>query len=333
MSRTGGVAEWLREHQQAAGIGLLSSAVVLLGIAVAIGYTMITGLSAKTAHSGSSGNPSASAAATASAGAVASVVPSFVAPSFVGAPSVNPSIFTGFQFFDILRVEVTRLAVRVEPTRSSSLLHGYQPVEGSAPEAVGEVRLNPGDFVQVRLGPLSIGDTIWYLVQPAPDPTGSYSGPIWSISSDGLVGSPGWVAAAVGKDQYLTLDRRPDASEYESWFGLPDSPRILGISGSGNYDSGPQARHDMCAFTWAVALGDAPAPCGFAVRLLPDDASEPVVAMERSTAGFDHGPMDGPDSVLDTPWPGSPGGTTGTFTVSIRSGCTWTIGLHPLAHD
>jgi hypothetical protein len=332
MSRPSDIAAWVREHQRAAGIGLVGAAVILLGVAVAIGYSLYSGFSAGTGQPGASANHSARASQSGSASVVPSTVLASSAPSVTGAPSVSPVVFTGFQFYDILRVEVTGLAVRVEPARSSPLMHGYRVQ--SDPEDLGEVRLNPGDLVNVWLGPLTIGDTVWYLVQPGPDAAGNYSGDIlWRSSSDSLAPTSGWVAASVGQDQYMALERRPDPSEYESWSNIPGGPHTLTASGKGNYDSGPQIRHDMYAFTWAVAVDSAPPPCAFAVRLLPDDGSDPVIGIDRSTAAFNQGPMEGLGSVLNTPWPGSAGGTTETFTVSIRSGCTWTIGLQPLAHD
>jgi len=334
MSRSGRVGAWVRDHQRAAGIGLLSSAVILLGIAVAIGYTMFTELSARTGQPGSSGSPSAIATATSSASASVApgVTPASMAPSFVGAPSVSPSAFTGFEYADILRVEVNRLAVRVAPSRSSPLVQAYRVVGVPAPEPLGDVRLNAGDSVTVELGPLPIGDTTWYLVWPAENPSGSYGGGAWSTAPDNVgTSNPGWVAASVGQDEYLAFSRRPEPSEYESF--PPDGPRILSISGNGNYDSGPQVRFDLYSFKWAVAIGDQPAPCAFAVRLLPEDGSEPVIGIERFTAGVDQGPMSGPGGILAPPWGPSAGGAWDTFTVSIRSGCTWTVGLVPLAHD
>jgi hypothetical protein len=90
------------------------------------------------------------------------------------------------------------------------------------------------------------------------------------------------------------------------------------------------ARHDMFAFNWAVAADDHPSPCTFTVTLVPGNGAEPIVAVETSTTNVAQGPLTGPDSGLD--WPLT-GGAVDSFTVSITSGCTWTMGLQPLPHD
>jgi hypothetical protein len=62
--------------------------------------------------------------------------------------------------------------------------------------------------------------------------------------------------------------------------------------------------------------------CSFSVALLPERA-EPLIAVESSTADVTQG-----GSQIHAPW-----GPSETFTVSITSACTWTIGLHGLGHD
>jgi hypothetical protein len=254
--------------------------------------------------------PSGSSAATASATAVPS--------ASIGAPSASPSGSTSFEYSDILRVEVKGLAVRAAPMRSSPLVQGNR-FDGTSVVPVGEIRLNIGDFVSVQLGPLPIGDTVWYLAWPAQDARLHYSLVTW-------INGPGWVAASVGKDQYLTLYRRPETSEVEEYM-----PVGLTVSGTGNYESKPQARSDLFAFGWAIALNDAPAPCPFSVSLVPAFGAEAVVAVETSTTGVTPGPAQGPDSQINATWPA--GGTWDSYTVSIRSTCTGTVGLHVLGHD
>jgi hypothetical protein len=232
---------------------------------------------------------------------------------------------TDFQYWDILRVEVSGPAVREAPMLSSHLLQAV-PVGGvPAGEPLGDVRLDAGDFVSVHLGPLPIGDTVWYLVWPAEDARLGYSTVWWDdVPVDGGV-RPGWVAASVGKDQYLTLYRRSETSPIEQGF--------LVVSGTGDHESGPQARHDLFAFNWAVAVDDSPSPCAFSVTLVPEDGAAPVVAVETSTTDVKQGAMSGSGSQVETPWGPSAGGSWDSFTVSISSGCTWAVGLWPAGHD
>ena len=183
--------------------------------------------------------------------------------------------------------------------------------------ALGDVRLNVGDFVSVQLGPLPIGDTVWYQVWPAEDARLNYSTVWWDT---------GWVAASVGADQYLVLHRRPEPSEYESW--PPGGPHALMVSGTGDYTSGPQPRHDLFRLDWALALDDYPPPCSFSVTLVPESGAEAVVAIATSTSEVELGP-----SFPNTPWGASAGDSWDTFTVSIRTECTWAVGLWPEAHD
>jgi len=111
-----------------------------------------------------------------------------------GAPSVNPSLIIGFLFSDILAVEVNGLAVRVAPTLTSPLAQGV----GENAEPMGDVRLGVGDFVSVQLGPLPIGEIVWYLVWPAEDARLGYSTLWWDTNGDDPDGgvNPGWVAAS-----------------------------------------------------------------------------------------------------------------------------------------
>jgi hypothetical protein len=246
-------------------------------------------------------------------------------PTPTSAPSGSPFVSTGFQYSDILRVEVNGLAVRVAPELGSALVQGI----GLSGEPLGDVRLDAGDFVSVHLGPLPIGDTVWYQVWPAEDARLNYSTVGWDPGLPADIGGvgPGWVTASVGEDQNLALYRRPEPSEYESW--SPGGPQMLMVSGTGDYESEPQAGTDLYAFDWAVALGDDLAPCAFSVTLQPEDGGEPVVAVETSTTGFTVGPGSG----VVTPWGPTAGGSWTLFTVSIASGCTWAVLLRPLGHD
>jgi hypothetical protein len=223
---------------------------------------------------------------------------------------------------------VNGLAVREAPMVTSPIAQGYQFDGVQSWEPVGEIRLNAGDSVWVQLGPMPIGDTVWYLVWP-----GEGQVP-WDSNGDfETVGGwdPAWVAAAVGEDEYLSLYRRSDPSENTPW--PTGGPQTLMIAGTGDYMSDPQVQHDLFGLSWAVTADDHPSPCAFEVTLLPDDAAEPVLAVDVSTSGFEQGPQTGPSAVLNTPWEPSAGSSSSSFTVSISSGCTWAVMLWPLAHD
>ncbi len=271
--------------------------------------------------------PSATPAATSTPSASAATAASPTAqPPGTTAPTPGPAGVTGFGFSDILQVEVNGLAVRVSPTLTSPLAQGT--------EGTGDVRLDAGDYVSVELGPLTIGDVVWYLVWPAENAQLNYSTLWWDTNGDDSVGgvNPGWVAASVGEDQYLTLYRDTDPSEYASW--PAGGPQTLMVSRTGDYVSEPLMQHDMFDFDWAASVHAQSAPCSFSVTLLPEDGAEPVVAIETSIADADQGPVSGLAGIVDTPW-GASAGDTGDplFRVSIRSGCAWALKLAPMPHD
>jgi hypothetical protein len=211
---------------------------------------------------------------------------------------------------------------------TSPLALGYESVGGTV-QPIGDVRLDAGYYVSVQLGPLRNGDTVWYLVWPAVDARFNYNpGPWWDSNGDfQTVGGvdPGWVAASVGDDQYLSFYRRPDPSEIAS--------DHLMVAGTGDYASGPLPRHDLWLFQWAVAVDGRPSPCAFSVTTVPAAGEEPVVAIDTSTTDVDAGPATGIGSMLSVPWGPSAGGSWDSFTVSISSGCTWAVGLWLLGHD
>jgi len=280
-------------------------------------------------------SPSAIPTTTSSAIATATAAVATRSPtadqSVAAASTPGSSVITGFEFSDILQVQVDGLAVREAPSLTSDMAQGYR-YDGATYVPTGDVRLGAGDFVSVHLGPLPIGDTIWYLVWPAEEGRLNYS-PSGSWDSNGSSPSvsgndPAWVAASVGEDDYLTLNRRPEPSEIEQFGSVG-----LTLSGTGDYESEPLARTDLFSFNWAVAADDHPAPCEFMVTLVPDDGTEPMVAVEASTTDVEQGPVTGSGSPLDWPRGTSAGGPADTFTVSITSGCTGAVGLKPLPHD
>ena len=233
-------------------------------------------------------------------------------------PTDSPVRHPPFRYSDILRVEVDRLAVRESPTRDSRLLRGDR--DG---KPIGEVRLDTGDFVSVHLGPLVVADTAWYLVWPAEDARLHYSTVNWRL---GPGSGPGWVAAAVGETPYLTIHRRPAVTEVEEY-----APVGLNVSGSSDYESEPQPRHDLFAVDWAVTAPNPGSACRMQATLVAEDGTAPVVAVNASTTGIAHGPLIG--STFSAPWERSAGGSWDSFSVSVVSGCSWTFRLAPLHHD
>lgn len=275
---------------------------------------------------GGTQQPSASASGPASVSEQPSPSASTASASPVVTPSESPSLITGFDYSDILTVEVNNLAVRAAPERSSPLVQGYRFDNALVP--LGEVRLDAGEYVSVNLGPLPIGDTVWYLVWPAVDARLHYSPVIWSTAA-GLNGTePGWVAASVGSDQYLSFFRKADPAEYVLF--PPGGPTMLFASGSGDYDSAPQMRYDLHTFNWAAAAGGDGASCGFKVTLVANDASvAPVVVVDTTTTNV----AQGLEGLPDPPLGFEDGGTWDSFVVRIESGCTWAIRLEPQPHD
>lgn len=242
-------------------------------------------------------------------------------------PIATPTLNAGFLYSDILKAQVNRLAVRKAPTRTSPLVHEWR-LTGDAPADLGEVRLSTGDFVSVHLGPLPVGDTVWYLVWPADDAKLHQSANGW-YDVPPMTGSegPGWVAASVGSNTYLTLHRRPEAGEIEDFL-----PLGVNAAGAGSYVSDPQPRHDLTLFDWAAAAPNPGTGCSFKVTLVPEDGSvAPALAVETSTNGVATAPLTA--TVLNIPWLPAPAGSWASFTVHVESTCNWAIRLTPLHHD
>jgi hypothetical protein len=236
-------------------------------------------------------------------------------PSSEPSPSSAPEPL--LLYSDILRIDVDRLAVREGPSRSSRIVRGDR--EGTP---VGEIRLDAGDFVSVQLGPLVVGDTTWYLVWPAEGAALHSSSVNWS---EGPGSAPGWVAATVGRDAYISLFRRPDVGEIEQFL-----PVGLNASGLGEYRSGPLPRHDLFTVDWA-ASAPAGSGCTFSMTLLPGDDLAPITVVDTRVKDIAQGPRSG--LLSKTPWGRSAGGSWDTFNVAIDSGCSWAIRLAPLPHD
>lgn len=295
--------------------------------AFGVGTMIIASIACTSPVADVTGAPSGSADPSVSA-------PSNEAPTMTSAPrnepSATPRMFSGFQYADNLRVEVDGLAVREAPSVTAPLAQGYRADEGTV-EPTGDVRLDAGYFVSVHLGPLRNGDTVWYLVWPAVDARLNYNpGTWWDSNGDfSTVGGvdPGWVAGSVGDDQFLSLHRQPGRDEIGEGVEM--------LSGTGDFESEQLPRYDLWGFNWAVAVDDGASPCAFSVTLVPEDgaAAGPVAAVQTSTTDVEQGPVTGPGSQIDLPWGPSTGGSWDSFTISIKSGCTWSVGLRLAGHD
>lgn len=247
-------------------------------------------------------------------------------PTPIAPPSTEPSASAetaGFAFNDILQVEVNGLAVRTAPYEHMPLATGWTTVAGALVE-LGDVRLTAGDFVSVDLGPLHIGDTTWYRVWPAEDAQLHYSTVSWDTKNNGANPvEPGWVAAAVGADVYLTLH---DPFEPEPWLsGLP-----LLVAGTGRYVSEPLENHDLFVLEWVYLIDDQLAPCDLTMTLEPASGGPGVAVVDHSTIGaYEEGRQ-----ILGTanrvPIVGE---TFDPFRLRVESGCEWALRLEPLPHD
>ena len=237
-------------------------------------------------------------------------------------PSPSGEIIDGFGYDDILRVDVNGLAVRAAPFTSSALAVGYRL--GGA--RIGPVRLDAGAYVSVDLGPLVIGDTTWYRVWPAENAELHYSTILWDTRNDGPNPiEPGWIAAAVGDDEYVSLFRASEPQDY-----LP-----LLVSGIGNYESELIANFDLFLLSWAYVIDEQDAPCDFQVALAAVDDGSPVevmvVVVDESTIGaFEEGvtPIgagDGNPIVGDE--------LSDPLVLHVRSDCEWTLRLEVQPHD
>ena len=267
--------------------------------------------------------PAGTAAPSAAAGA--SPVPTTIVPT--ATPAATPLLNPGFRFADILRVQVNSLAARIAPKRTAALVHAYD-ISGPAPVDGGSVRLDKGDFVSVELGPVPVGDTVWYLVWPAAGAKLHPSGLEWYMTPP-MAGQPGpaWMAASVGGDVYLKLERHPTAAEIEA-FGPPG----VMAAGRGSYVSEPQPRHDAFQLGWAAATPSSGTSCKIKITLVPADADfAPKVALETSTTSVKVSPLEAVN--VGAPWLPADAGSWTTFTINVTGTCNWAFHLVRLEHD
>lgn len=279
--------------------------------------------SANTAPSSSSA-PGSTVPATGPASAPPSAAPATGSPP---TPAPTGSISPGFAYGDVLLVRVDRLAVRKQPKRSAALVHAYE-LDGPAPIDHGLVRLSAGAFVSVHLGPVTVGETVWYLVWPSESGVMHESSIDWYTQhpSDGSPG-PGWMATQVGDESYATLFRQPGAAELESY-----EPLGLNAAGTGPFASAPQPRHDGWDFTWAASTPVPDTTCTVRVDLVPGDGDfEPVTLLDTSTGGVKVSSVGG--SFKTAPWLPAAAGSWTTFTLEVSGTCRWAVRLTPLHHD
>lgn len=268
----------------------------------------------------STGVPSPSVGAT-SEPVVSASIPSEITPS--AAPSA--SVVAPSEYGTILKVQVNRLAARLAPTPTAALVHAYN-LSGPAPVDAGFVRLNKGDYVSVELGPLKVGDTVWYLVWPSKAGKFHVSDVDWyDKAPPGGTPGPAWVAASVGTAVYMTPFRQPDTTELESW-----EPAGLTGFGTGDYVLGTGPRHDAFLLQWGAAAPTPGTQCALKVSLAPDDSDfVPLAVLGVSTTSVKVAPHTGTTIM----WPDAASSTWTTFTAEATGTCASSLRLVRLEHD
>lgn len=259
------------------------------------------------------GAPSApTTPASGSAGPASPSAPSSAPATPAATPVVNP----GFSFGDVLKIQVNSLAARIAPKRSAALVHAYD-ITGPAPVDGGLVRLDKGDLVSVELGPVPVGDTVWYLVWPLPGGAQWYTTPPMAGTPQ-----PAWLAASVGSAVYMKLDHA----------GGDGGSGSVGGAGRGAYVSAPQPRHDVFQLKWAAATPSSGESCSLKVELVPSDADfDAKLGIQATTTTVKVGPLGG--TGVSAPWLPAPAGSWTTFTVNVTGTCNWAFRLVRLEHD
>jgi hypothetical protein len=239
-------------------------------------------------------------------------------------PATPPSAPEAFVFGDVLAVSVEGLAVREGPSTDSPLLFGLQATALPKPSGRDEVRLGRGDFVSVELGPLPVGDATWYLVRPAENGQVGFSSVSWQPAGADGGSYPGWIASAVGEREHVALHQRSDPSEIVGG-GEPMS------SGSGDWVSEPQPRHDLFSVRWAVA--PSAGPCGLIVQLIPEMSGAAHTVVDIVTNDIAQGALSGAEGVIEPSWGEPTANDWTTFVVSVQSTCPWTVSVQRVDHD
>ena len=258
--------------------------------------------------------PSVPATSSATPGPTPGATPAASQPT--SEPSASPA--ESFRLADVVSIEVEELPVHVAPTTTSASMLGFR--QG---QPIGELRLGMGDYVSVQMGPLPVDGDAWYLVWPAEGGELGYSLTYWQPAGEDGGSYPGWVQATDAGRPLLELHRRHPADD------APGGPFLV-ASGDADYVSPPQPRHDLFTLNWAAAANAG--PCQLAMRLVPVDGPDPVVAVAASIDSVAQGPISGPDSVIATGWPMDDAAWE-SYVVRVTSGCPWTFALVSLGHD
>ena len=239
-------------------------------------------------------------------------------PRGAPSPASSPTGTSTFQYADVLSVQAESVAVRVAPSTSSRSMLAFR--EG---QSVADAQLHRGDFVSVLMGPLPVGNDVWYLVRPAEDGRIGYSLTSWRPSGADGGTYPGWVTASAGTDHHFALSRRPAADEV-----LPEGPTLV-AHGDADFVSPPMPRHDLFKLNWAVAATTS--ACDFSLRLVTEDGPEPVLAASVTTDTIAQGPLSGPGGLVFTEW--AMEGEWSRIAAEVTSSCPWTFALESLGHD
>lgn len=270
-------------------------------------------------------SPPAEQAATQMAATPSPASPS---PSQPGGPSATPSpaptpLAAEFAHGDVVEVVVDGLAVRAEPFESARLVSAWESVDDEWRQVEDEVRLDAGHLVAVQLGPIPIGEIVWYrvreMVQPGQDPTRH-----WDATGEGPQGeSDGWIAVRVGDDPYVRMHEQ--GGEAPGWMSVL-------ASGNAEFVSDPFPRHDNLHLEWALSLGSRPGPCGFqvtaegadaatsagaAVPMVSESLDEPFREGRATFRAADLEPIQGSEQ----------------FRLRVAADCDWALTLAALPHD
>lgn len=223
-------------------------------------------------------------------------------PSSGSSPTVSPTVTAG-----------------ETPLRSSA----SPPTTAAVPEfarydgvevLVDGVRLSAGHILTVDLGPLVLGDTVWYRVHNLRPDDRADDGLTWDATDDGPPGAlePGWIAFSVGADRYVQLAEK-----------LSDATAVS-LAGSGDYVSQSLPAFDLLRLDWAQAIDEQLAPCDLRIVFQPGE----VVLADTSLIGaFQEGGLIADRSALD------PILAAGEFRIEIRSSCEWAVVLEYYGHD
>lgn len=212
-------------------------------------------------------------------------------PSSGSSPTVSPTVTAGetplrssasppttaavpeFARYDSVEVLVNGVAVRRAPLLTATLVSGWRLNEATPQmeKVVDEVRLSAAHILTVDLGPLVLGDMVWYRVHNLRPDDRADDGLTWDATDDGPPGAlePGWIAFSVGADRYVQLAEK-----------LSDATAVS-LAGSGDYVSESLPAFDLLRLDWAQAIDEQLAPCDLRIVFQPGE----VVLADTSLIG------------------------------------------------